>query len=58
MPHANTPTFLPEECSTSIGNPLGSDKVGELLNCFANFDQGADTPCTWFETPAEPGRRR
>jgi hypothetical protein len=57
-PHQNTPTFLPEECSTSVGNPLGSDKVGELLSCFANFDQGADTPCTWFDTPAEPGRRR
>jgi len=58
IPHANTPTFLPEECSTSIGLGLGSDKVGELLSCFAKFDQGADAPCTWFDTPAEPGRRR
>jgi Right handed beta helix region len=57
-PGANVPGFLPEECSSSIGSGLGTDKVGELLSCFASFDQGADTPCTWFETPPEPTRRR
>ena len=56
-PGQNVPTFLPEDCSTSVGLGLGSDKVAELLNCFANFDQDAGTPCTWFETPPEPTRR-
>ena len=58
LPGQSAPTFLPEECGSSIGLGLGADKVGELLSCFANFDQGADTPCDWFVTPSEPSRRR
>jgi hypothetical protein len=56
-PGQNIPTFLPEECSTSTGLGLGQDKEQELLSCFAYFEFDADTPCTWFTTPSEPGRR-
>jgi hypothetical protein len=53
VPHTSPPQFLPEDCATSVGTsdpPADS----ELLSCFANFDQGAPAPCTWFTTPPEP----
>ena len=56
-PGQSLPGFLPEDCANSQGLGLGQDKEQELLNCFAYFEYDADTPCDWFETPAEPGRR-
>jgi hypothetical protein len=47
------PLFLPEDCATSAGF-TGIAQETELVNCLANFDQGAPTPCTWFTTPPEP----
>ena len=40
----------PEGAALSIQSVSGLYPV--TLN--ANFDEGAPTPCTWFETPAEP----
>jgi hypothetical protein len=48
----STPGFLPEDCPSSIGK--GGDNETELVNCLANFEEGAPTPCTWFTTPPEP----
>jgi len=52
---ASIPGFLPEDCATSVGAGVGgAGQESELLSCFANFDQGAPAPCTWFTTPPEP----
>lgn len=45
--------FLPEDCATSVG-VVGVPQEVELLSCLAAFEEGAPTPCTWFETPAQP----
>ncbi len=45
--------FLPEDCATSIGLS-GVPQEVELLSCLAAFEEGAPTPCTWFERPPEP----
>ena len=57
-PGSSTPGFLPEDCATSVGTGSDPSKQFELLNCITEYDEGTDTPCTWFETPSEPGRRR
>jgi hypothetical protein len=52
VPLTSPPGFLPEDCPTSVGT--GGDNETELVNCLANFEEGAPTPCTWFTTPPEP----
>ena len=49
----SVPGFLPEDCATSVGT-TGVSQEAELITCLAEFDQGVDGPCTWFETPADP----
>ena len=52
------PGFLPEDCATSIGNPVSyGPKAALLLECFAEWETGnaGDGPCYWFEPPAQPG---
>ncbi|CAN5568234.1 hypothetical protein BH20ACT15_BH20ACT15_01750 [soil metagenome] len=49
----SVPLFLPHDCATSVGTSNIAVEA-ELLNCLANFDEGAPTPCTWFDTPPEP----
>jgi hypothetical protein len=52
QPGRSIPGFLPEDCATSMGT--GGKNEAELVSCLANFEGGAPTPCTWFETPREP----
>jgi Right handed beta helix region len=53
-PGTSTPGFLPEDCDSPLNNGGGGDNETELVNCLANFEEGAPTPCTWFTTPPEP----
>jgi hypothetical protein len=46
--------FLPGNCETLASTGAGGDNETELVSCLANFEEGAPTPCTWFETPTEP----
>ena len=56
------PGTLPENCATSIGNPVAYGvKAVELLACFAEWEArgtpvGAPAgPCPWYDMPARPG---
>ena len=46
--------FLPGNCGQAESTGAGGDNETELVNCLANFEEGAPTPCTWFTTPPEP----
>ena len=57
--------LLPENCATSIGNPVSyAVKAPQLLECFAEwefrgeFDVVGDGPCYWFQMPPRPGTPR
>ena len=56
-PDQSIPGFLPENCESSMGSPAYAAKVPVLLGCFAQYeaDQLEGGPCTWFDTPPQPG---
>ncbi|HEY1359189.1 MAG TPA: right-handed parallel beta-helix repeat-containing protein [Thermoleophilaceae bacterium] len=45
--------MLPSDCNASLGLGGGAQE-GELLGCFASFDQGVSASCNWFTTPSKP----
>ena len=59
MPDESVPGFLPEKCATSMGSAAGySEKAPVLLACYGQWetDMLDASSCSWWDTPAQPGR--
>ena len=56
----SAPGFLPEDCVTATGSPVYGAKALLLLECYAEWEQGAagEGVCDWYDTPPQPGTRR
>ena len=55
------PSFLPEDCETSTGDPAAyGAKAALLLECFAEWEErlAPDGNCTWYDEQSQPGTRR